>query len=202
MYKVLVNEKKLSLSKTPDNNDKNIAYEDASTLEIAVDLLENTSCAGITVYGENLEDIWVNFNALYKVIIAAGGIVVNPEGNILFIHRLSKWDLPKGKAEAGETLETTAIREVEEETGITQLQLKEFINTTYHMYTERDGRKILKTTHWFLMNYNGNETPKPQVEEGIKEVSWKSKPEIEATVFPNTFENIKLILKDYWNLQN
>ena len=202
MYKVLVNEKKLSLAYTPGDSEKNICYENPATLEIAVDLLENTSCSGITVYGENPDMIWENFQSLYKVITAAGGIVVNPEGKILFIHRLSKWDLPKGKAEAGETLETTAVREVEEETAITQLQLKEFINTTYHMYTERDGRKILKTTHWFLMNYNGNETPKPQVEEGIKEVSWKSKPEIEATVFPNTFENIKLILQDYWNLNH
>lgn len=200
MYKVLVNEKKLSLDTAPDNNEKNLVYENPATLEIAVDLLENTSCTGITVYGENPDMIWDRFKSLYKVITAAGGIVVNQKKEILFIHRLSKWDLPKGKAEAGETIETTAVREVEEETAITELDLKEFINTTYHMYTERDGRKILKTTHWFLMHYHGNETPKPQIEEGIKEVSWKSKAQIESMVFPNTFENIKLILQDYWSM--
>jgi hypothetical protein len=46
----------------------------------------------------------------------------------------------------------------------------------------------------------GNAEPIPQVEEGISEVSWKDKKQIMADVFPMTFENIKLILNDYWNL--
>lgn len=201
MYKVLVNERKLSFSTAMDNHDRNLRYESAATLEIAVDLLENTSNESLTVYGDNLDEIWEQFTSLYKVITAAGGIVVNPKNEILFIYRLSKWDLPKGKAEPGETLETTAVREVQEETSITELDVKHFINTTYHMYTERAGKKVLKITHWYLMNYTGNERPKPQIAEGIKEVSWKSKSEIDTVVFPNTFENIKLILQDYWQME-
>ena len=54
-------------------------------------------------------------------MIAGGGKVYNPKNEILFIFRNGKWDLPKGKAEAKETINLTALREVEEETGITGL---------------------------------------------------------------------------------
>ena len=77
--------------------------------------------------------------------------------------------------------------------------LEEFINSTFHIYTERNGEKILKTTYWFKVTYVGDSEPIPQTEEGISEVTWKDEKEIIADVFPNTFENIKLILNEWWN---
>ncbi|MCQ9637599.1 NUDIX domain-containing protein [Chryseobacterium sp. WG14] len=136
------------------------------------------------------------------MIEAAGGIVSNPEGEILFIKRLGKWDLPKGKMEKGESQEESAVREIEEETGLKDVELVQFINTTYHIYVERNGEKILKCTHWFEMNFNGEATFKPQAEEGITEVAWKKRQQIENEVFPSTFKNIKLIIKDFWNSKN
>ena len=198
MYKVFVNEKKLTLSKYPEEIDKKLRFEGFATLEIAVDLLQNTSCPELNVYGENLEEIWEDFTHMFRVIEAAGGVVSNKKGEILFIHRIVRWDLPKGKIEKGESLEQAALREIEEETGLKELIIEEFINNTFHLYTERNGEKILKTTYWFRMNYVGNETPKPQTEEGITAVSWKNKEEITKEVFPKTFNNIKLILNDYW----
>ncbi|MBV2165566.1 MAG: NUDIX domain-containing protein [Kaistella sp.] len=198
MYKVFVNEKKLTLSKYPEEIDKKLRFEGFATLEIAVDLLQNTSCPELNVYGENLEEIWEDFTHMFRVIEAAGGVVRNKNGEILFIHRIGRWDLPKGKIEKGESLEQAALREIEEETGLKELILEEFINNTFHLYTERNGEKILKTTYWFRMNYVGNETPIPQTEEGITAVSWKNKDEIMNEVFPKTFNNIKLILNDYW----
>ncbi len=200
MYKVFVNEKKLMLSKYPEDIDKKLRFEGFATLEIAIDLLENTSCPQLNVYGENIEEIWEDFTHMFKVVEAAGGVVSNKNGEILFIHRIGKWDLPKGKIEKGESLEQAALREVEEETGLSELILEEFLNNTFHIYTERNGTKILKTTYWFRMQYVGNEMPKPQIEEGISEVSWKSKDEIVQQVLPMTFQNIKLILNYYWNL--
>ena len=197
MYKVFVNEKKLSIANEPISAEKQLHYDGKSTLEMAIDLLENTSCSNICIYGENVHEIWDTFKGLYRIIEAAGGIVHNKEGKILFIYRLSKWDLPKGKIEKGESLEEAAVREVEEETAINNVVLDRFITSTYHIYTERNGEKILKTTHWFLMHYYGDKAPIPQIEEGIKEVSWKNSEEIKATVFPNTFQNIKLILKEF-----
>ena len=199
MYKVFINEKKLSISKSVTNAERNIRFEDSTSLEIAVDLLENTSCTEINVYGENLKTIWQEFTSLFKVIEAAGGMVYNAENKILFIYRLGKWDLPKGKLEPNELLKAAAIREIEEETGLKELILEYFVQNTFHVYHEkRNGKdeKILKSTYWFKMKYIGNDTPKPQIEEGITEVSWKSYDDILHHVYPNTFQNIKLILQE------
>lgn len=198
MYKVFVNEKKLLISKHPEGLEKNLEYESFTTLEIALDLLENTSVNELNVYGENIDQIWSEFQNLFRIIEAAGGLVNNPDGKMLFIKRLGKWDLPKGKMEKGESREESAVREIEEETGLKDVELVEFINTTYHIYIERNGEKILKCTHWFEMNFNGEDTSKPQIEEGITEVAWKNTDQIKDEVFPSTFKNIKLIVTEFW----
>lgn len=199
MYKVFINEKKLILSSEPQNSLKTMNYDGSHSFEFAIDLLQNTASQGLNIYHSDVNQLWTDFKQFFKNIEAAGGIVVNQDNKILFIHRLGKWDLPKGKIEAGESRELAAVREVEEECGIFNLQLKDFINSTYHIYTEKDGRKILKTTYWFEMFYDGNETPKPQIEEGITEVGWKNEEEIESEILPSTFQNIKLILNDFKN---
>ncbi|WP_299181672.1 NUDIX domain-containing protein [uncultured Chryseobacterium sp.] len=199
MYKVFVNEKKLLLSKQAEGLEKSLGYENFTTLEIGLDLLENTSARELNIYGENIDEIWEEFQKLFRIIEAAGGIVSNNEQEILFIRRLGKWDLPKGKMEKGESREESAVREIEEETGLKDVELIRFINTTYHIYVERNGEKILKCTHWFEMNFDGEDTSKPQTEEGITEVAWKNYSQIKNEVFPNTFKNIKLIIKEFWN---
>lgn len=199
MYKVFINEKKLSINNSPTTVEKNIRFEGFTTFEIAFDLLENTSTPEINIYGENAQEIWKEFGSMMKMIEAAGGIVINKDDKILFIYRLGKWDLPKGKLEPNEKLDEAALREVEEETGLKELVLENFVNTTFHIYKEKkDGKeiRILKATHWFKMKYIGNETPKPQIEEGITKVDWIAVNHIKNEVFPNTFNNIKLILKE------
>ncbi|WP_333851639.1 NUDIX hydrolase [Epilithonimonas sp.] len=199
MYKVFINEKRLILSSEPQDSPKTLNYDGSHSFDFAIDLLENTASQGLNIYHNNVEELWADFRNYFKNIEAAGGVVINPENKILFIHRLGKWDLPKGKIEKGESREVAAVREVEEECGIFNLELKDFINSTYHIYTERDGKKILKTTYWFEMFYAGNEKPKPQIEEGINEVGWKNDVEIESQILPSTFQNIKLILNDFKN---
>ncbi len=201
MYKVFVNEKKLLLSKQSENLEKTLGYENVTSLEIALDLLENTSVKELNVFGENIDEIWSEFQKLFRIIEAAGGIVNNSAGEILFIKRLGKWDLPKGKVEKGESREESAVREIEEETGLTNVELVKFINTTYHIYVERNGDKVLKCTHWFEMNFYGEDTSKPQIEEGITEVAWKNAVQIEDEVFPSTFKNIKLIVEEFRNMK-
>ncbi|CAD7798652.1 Diadenosine hexaphosphate hydrolase [Chryseobacterium aquaeductus] len=198
MYKVFVNEKKLLLSKQSENLEKTLKYDSFTTLEIALDLLQNTSVKELNVYGEQIEEIWEEFKKLFRIIEAAGGIVNRPNGDVLFIKRLGKWDLPKGKMEKGESREESAVREIEEETNLQNVELLDFINTTYHIYTERNGDKVLKYTHWFEMNFDGKDTSKPQLEEGITEVAWKNTTQIENEVFPSTFKNIQLIIKEFW----
>ncbi|WP_441556736.1 NUDIX hydrolase [Chryseobacterium sp. 2TAF14] len=190
------------ISKNPENLEKTINYESFTTLEIALDLLQNTSTSELNVYGEKIGEIWENFKKLFRIIEAAGGIVSKPNGDTLFIRRLGKWDLPKGKMEKGESREESAIREIEEETNLKNVELRDFINTTYHIYTERNGDRVLKHTHWFEMFFDGEDTSKPQIEEGITEVAWKNAIQIENEVFPNTFQNIKLIIQEFWDARS
>ncbi|UEG54142.1 NUDIX domain-containing protein [Mucilaginibacter daejeonensis] len=126
------------------------------------------------------------------VIKAAGGLVKNDRGNFLFIFRNGKWDLPKGKLEKGEKSEEGAVREVEEECGISIGKCGKKIVKTYHVYTIK-GEVVLKKTYWYKMKYKGNARLKPQIEEGITDVRWMDRSDIN-TVAGNTFPSIKDVL--------
>jgi 8-oxo-dGTP pyrophosphatase MutT (NUDIX family) len=126
------------------------------------------------------------------LIEAAGGLVLNENGKYLFIFRNGKWDLPKGKIEKDEKIKDAAVREVEEECGITVGKLNEKICKTYHVYVNR-GEVVLKKTHWFNMGYYGQEKLKPQKEEGITDVRWFKKSQID-TILKNTFPSIADVL--------
>jgi 8-oxo-dGTP pyrophosphatase MutT (NUDIX family) len=104
-------------------------------------------------------------------IEAAGGLVKNDKGEYLLIHRRGRWDLPKGKLEKKESVENAAIREVEEECGITGVNIVKPLISTYHTYPVKNGLALKKTT-WFEMLYTGRSQPKPQTEEDINEVKW------------------------------
>lgn len=125
--------------------------------------------------------------AIKTTIKAGGGLVTNPKGEILMIFRRSRWDLPKGKLEAGETIEECALREVREECGIDNLALGEFLCTTHHEYIE-NGRAIDKESHWFTMSGSG--TPKPQTEEDITQARWVSRTQA-AELLGNSYDTIR-----------
>ncbi|HEX2536262.1 MAG TPA: NUDIX domain-containing protein, partial [Chitinophagaceae bacterium] len=91
---------------------------------------------------------------------------------VLLIFRKGKWDLPKGKLDPGETLEACAVREVQEETGLQEINLGAYLHTTFHTYTE--GNELaLKESVWYLMEHTGpGEGLTPQREEDIEECIW------------------------------
>ncbi len=117
------------------------------------------------------EELLELVKAEYTPIRAAGGLVYNKEQQILAIFRLGKWDLPKGKVEKNETFEQAAVREVEEECGITGVVIDKPLTITYHTYT-MFGKKWLKETHWYKMYYGSNEALVPQTEEEIENAVW------------------------------
>jgi 8-oxo-dGTP pyrophosphatase MutT (NUDIX family) len=133
-------------------------------------------------------------------IVAAGGIVENEERKILFQHRRGKWDLPKGKLDEGESIEECAVREVEEETGLRNIELGELVGVTHHTYTER-GKEIDKETHWYAMKVTGEQTLVPQLEEDIHELKWVSEIELGAYL-SDTFPNIVEIVEKYFDRYN
>lgn len=194
MYKVFINERALSLTSEPTDAVRHLSYESRASLEVALDQVENGLADHIQVVGHDIDKMWEEFQELFKNIYAAGGLVQNPLKEILFIYRMGRWDLPKGKVEPGEKLNITALREVEEETGLRSVTLGSPIATTYHTYAERGVQRVLKHTHWFSMEYSGVEQPQPQIEEGITDVAFKSMDEIRQEVLPRTFKNIALIL--------
>ena len=89
--------------------------------------------------------------------VSAGGViyrVVDGERKFLLLHYNYKqphWDFPKGKIEEGEQPVETARREVKEETGITQLDVKEGFMETVHYFFSREGETVSKDVHYFLM---------------------------------------------------
>jgi len=192
MYKVFVNDCPIILTddKKISTNYKNIIFENVDIIAI-VQQMFNLELAGICLICSDLELCWNAFKNNFKIQKAAGGKVFNNKENILFIYRFNKWDLPKGKLEKGETIEQCAIREVEEECGISNLSIKNQLETTYHIF-QRKNKTIFKITYWFNMStsYKGNLVP--QTEEGIEQVVFKNELEVKEAL-TNTYENIKLL---------
>ncbi len=147
--------------------------------------------AGV-LWSEDLEKLKKAFFKHFDLIEAAGGIVQNEKKELLFILRLGKWDLPKGKVEPGESTEEAAVREVEEETGITRLRLKKKTGETYHTYNAY-GKHFLKVTHWYAMSCPSSQELVPQTEEDIAAIKWVKLKDMEEPL-ANTYPSIKDII--------
>ena len=133
--------------------------------------------------------------SLYKIIKAAGGLVRNNKNEILFIYRLGKWDLPKGKIEKNEKIKDTAIREVEEECGISKLTILKRLPSTYHIYNLK-GKSVLKKTYWYEMNCKDTKVPVPQIKEDITAVRWIDKLNLDD-ILPNAYPSINDLIINY-----
>ncbi|MEX1003288.1 MAG: NUDIX domain-containing protein [Crocinitomicaceae bacterium] len=128
----------------------------------------------------------------HRFIEAAGGIV-RRENKFLFIKRHGLWDIPKGKLDAGETPKIAAVREIEEECGLSSPQIIDHLMNTWHTYEEK-GEKILKKTYWYLLEEVA-ETKEliPQEEEGITAVQffkWEELDEVKHNTYLSIIEVI------------
>jgi len=126
------------------------------------------------------------------LVEAAGGLVYNKEDELLMIFRNRKWDLPKGKKEKGEGIESCAKREVQEECGVSNLEITEKLMDTYHIYTHK-GKKVLKRTFWYKMKTNFVGELTPQTKEGITKVEWVMHEDLEEKL-KNSYGNIRELL--------
>lgn len=127
-------------------------------------------------------------------IIAAGGLVTNDNKELLMIFRRGKWDLPKGKLDKGETIEECAVREVEEETGVSNIELGGLIGITTHEYFDPYLKKdVVKESHWYKMKVSGATTLIPQTEEDITAITWADETAVNNYLndsYPNIVEII------------
>ncbi len=134
-----------------------------------------------------------DFRDKFSNVDTAGGLVENEKGEYLMIYHRKRWSLPKGHVEWREDPEQAALREVKEETGISELELVEQMDNTYHTF--KKGRKwIFKTTKWYKMRSHSSEELIPQEEEHISEIRWIN-PTNWAEVEPEAFPQIKHVMK-------
>lgn len=200
MYKVFINDKIICFTNTSENCNSFskglvLNFFSAEIASFIIDFLTNDDKNEIVVVAvDDWEIAFSEFQSYFKIIKAAGGIVHNNKNEKLFIYRLDKWDLPKGKMESGEGLEEAAIREIEEECGVTGLSINQQLNDTFHIYKLKD-KLILKQTHWFDMKSSYEGELVPELEENITKVEWLSNSEIADKVLKNTYASIAELLK-------
>ncbi|WOK04340.1 NUDIX hydrolase [Imperialibacter roseus] len=133
----------------------------------------------------------------FNIVEAAGGVVEKGD-QILLIHRLGKWDFPKGKLEKKETPEMAAVREVEEECRVKVL-LGEKICATYHTYIMNE-KYILKKTHWYRMDLIDDSQMTPQKEENIDELRWMEIRDVRASLY-NSYRSIRHVAREFYKVK-
>jgi 8-oxo-(d)GTP phosphatase len=150
----------------------------------------------VTILTENKKEVKDFIKSRFTVIKAAGGVVTKGQ-RILFIFRLGKWDLPKGKFDKGETPQECALREVEEECAI-KVKLGPEICKTWHTYTH-NRKSILKKTYWYTMENLNDSTMRPQKEEGIDEIRWLTHHEAKVALI-NSYPSMRYLYKKFLKL--
>ena len=194
MYKIFFNESELLITKKPVQNTgcKVKSFEGKKELKKLVERFKQLGKAQKwVVLCAKPKRVFKLLKKEFKYVKAAGGLVFNDD-KFLVISRLSKWDLPKGHIEIGETSRQAALREVEEECGITGMKIVKLLKLTYHIYKRK--KYFLKRTIWYEMQYAGNEPLKPQKEEGIVEARWLPFAD-RNMLLENTFPSIKELIE-------
>jgi ADP-ribose pyrophosphatase YjhB (NUDIX family) len=196
MYKVFINNKSLIFTNI-DNTSYNAENELFLEYDYEIDLINEFEKLKINdkiknliiLVKEDVEKVFNKFLSNFTILEAGGGLVINENNEYLLIFRLGKWDLPKGKAEKGEDIESTALREVEEETALKGAGIISKMPETYHYY-EHKSRSIIKRTYWFLMSASSkDQILQPQIKEDIQKVEWMTKAQV-CKALKNSYRSI------------
>lgn len=165
------------------------------SIHTLVDMFEaSESLSRIYIPTDNVEWMYRRVCAEFKEVDAAGGLVSNKRGDYLLIRRGGLWDLPKGHREEGEDIHLTALREVQEETGVDKLKLRDLICITDHCYL-RNEIWHLKHTWWYDMLYTDPVNLTPQTEEDISKAAWVARSSL-PPFLKNTFPSIIEVFRE------
>lgn len=148
----------------------------------------------ICIPTDDIEETYKRICAEFLEVNAGGGLVSNRRGDFLLISRNGLWDLPKGHQDPGEDIRETALREVQEETGIEKLILRDLICITDHCY-KRNGTWHLKHTWWYDMLYTDPTDLTPQREEDIAKAAWVAKSSL-PPFLTNTYPSIAEVFRE------
>ncbi|MBS1534999.1 MAG: NUDIX domain-containing protein [Bacteroidetes bacterium] len=195
MYKVFVNDKPFFLTnQILKETDFQLFLLESTDIKKLVIKMFNNKIKKCYLYYPDEKIMFKKLKEKIPVQRAGGGLVYNAQGEVLFILRNGKWDLPKGGKEKKEKMKHAAMREVEEETGVNGLVIKRKLQKTYHIF-KRNGVYKLKITHWFEMYTDYEGIPVGQAEEGIEQVAWLNPAQIKEAL-KNSYENIKLLFEN------
>ncbi len=193
MYTIYVGDKPIILTtKVEKETDFKSFLLKTVNIGKVIKTLNNTDLKGVHLVHKNEDKLQKKFLKLLPNVIAGGGKVYNTKNDILFIYRNDKWDLPKGKTERKESIEETAIREVEEETGVKGLKITKPLPTTYHIF-KRHGKHRIKITYWFEMKTDFKGKLFPQENEGITKVEWLDDKGSQKAL-ENSYANIRILV--------
>ena len=195
MYQIYINQTALIIAETIDpalTDYQQIDTENFQFRSFYDRFKDDPLPAAYTVLSKNPKELFKKIKYSLKYIKAAGGLVRNEENKYLFIFRKGKWDLPKGKIDFGEKTKKAAVREVEEECGITITSLDDKLCKTYHVY-EMNGEIVFKKTTWYRMRADDQPVLTPQREEGITDARWLAPGDF-MMVKQNTFPLIRDVI--------
>jgi bis(5'-nucleosidyl)-tetraphosphatase len=85
---------------------------------------------------------------------SCGAVVYIRSPNVKYLllqYEAGHWDFVKGNVEKGENEQQTAVRELGEETGITDAQFIDGFKETISYFYKRQGAVVLKEVVFFLM---------------------------------------------------
>jgi ADP-ribose pyrophosphatase YjhB (NUDIX family) len=136
--------------------------------------------------------------------ISCGGVVIY-RGKVLLLyknihHRYEGWVLPKGTVEEGEEHETTALREVKEESNVDAKIIK-YIGKSSYTFTVPEG-DVSKDVHWYLMRSNSYQS-RPQREEFFVDSGYyKYHEAYHLLKFPNEKDILEKAYNEYLELKS
>lgn len=134
-----------------------------------------------------------------KKATSSGGVIVKLINNIPHVlliqtHSYDDWYLPKGHVENTESLEETAIREIAEETGITNIKIIHKLGQEERYVESLDE---YKTIHYFLVTTPKDSEPKETVDNKDCDLKWFPVDQLPKMYWPNQekiiTDNIELI---------
>ena len=143
-----------------------------SSIETIVDLLKKMTkhkfkkIYSITITLKHLKRVIKNVKKMFKIVKAGGGVVENINSEILFIYRMKKWDLPKGKLDKGETIMECAKREVEEETSIDLTHYNLVSENVFKSISKFNDLGVIPVINGILTTENINQA-KERIKNGI-----------------------------------
>ncbi len=194
-------EKRCILICSPDDqilSDPNMirfSLGDSQDIHSLVDMVEvSDSLHRVCIPTSDIRGTYKAICAEFLEVNAGGGLVSNRRGDYLLISRNGMWDLPKGHQDPGEDIQVTALREVQEETGISELEVRELICITDHCY-KRNGIWHLKHTWWYDMLYTDPTDLTPQTEEDITKAAWVARSSLPPYLL-NTYPSIQEVFHE------